>query len=223
MKRISLILLTAFLIRLQAQLPDLDEFGGELILDLPAETEPDGLSEDGLPPNHLFAGWDHLKDLASWNRPLPAEKVVHLVLPQGMYLVAPNSSGLQDGYSRMARTVEEANLSSGSLVKVVLHADGNFSAALLLKEPPTQPIPPGLDISPVPETHLAGMITDVQELDRSSPLILQAFVALQKTAAEKGWKLDRREFFFLPIEPGKVFFGLEFNHPPQRDKSRKHE
>lgn len=204
-----LAVLTLLLVRAQAQLPDLDEFSQDLELDLPAGTPAPAVDTSTLPPNHLFSGWELVKELTGELNKLKDGEILHLVLPPGPYLVAPNVPGIREGYRRISTAVTEETLQSGQLLKVVLHADGNFSTALFLSEAPGDQLPPGLDISPVPKTHLVGLITDIQVLDRASPLILNAFVRLQRQAAAEGIRLDRREFIFLPIEPGRVFFGLE--------------
>jgi hypothetical protein len=209
MMKYILAVLTVLLVRAQAQIPDLDEFSQDLELDLPAGTPSPAEEPSGLPSNHLFSGWELVKELTGELKKMKDEEILHLVLPPGPYLVAPNVPGIPEGYRRISTAVSGEPMQSGQLLKVVLHADGNFSTALFLSEVPDGQLPPGLDISPVPKTHLMGLITDIQVLDRSSPLILNAFVRLQRQAAAEGITLDRREFVFLPIEPGRVFFGLE--------------
>lgn len=218
-----LIILVFWALHAQGQIPDLDEFSDDLDLELPGQQETSTTSRSSLPQNHLFAGWEEIKDLVEWDKMLRKGKILHFELPGGAYLVAPNVPSIPLAYVRTATTVGTDDVKSGNLLKVVLHADGNFSTALFLAEPPTQPIPPGLDISPVEKKHLVGMVSDIQRLDRSSPQVLNTFVRLQQEAKKKGWKLDRREFIFLPIEPGRVFFGLELIVPAKDDKSANRE
>jgi hypothetical protein len=207
------VILALLLSPLQAQIPDLDDFSRDLELTLPGEETEPIAEADGLPRHHLFSGWDFIKPYLSWSHDSRDETIVHLLLPEGSYLVAPNVAGVATGYQRISELLRAGHLTSGGMLKVVLHADGNYSTALLLSEAPTQPVPPGLDISPLKKTHVMGLITDIQVLEKSSPLLLNAFVRLQQEASRNGWTLDRREFIFLPTEPGRVFFGLELLAP----------
>lgn len=207
MKRF-LLLSGVLLFRIEAQIPDLDAFGGDLELDLPATVAAPLEDTGDLPPAHLFAGWEHIREFVSWKDELPGEEVQSLPLPEGSYLVAPNVGSIAEGYTRLADTLSHQSPEGVHLLRIILHADGKFSVALWLPDASSVSLPPGVDISPVPETELIGFVTDIQVVDRSNPLVLQAFISLQNRAKAEGRILDRREFFFLPIEPGRVFFGL---------------
>lgn len=209
-----------FCLRSPAQLPDLDEFGGDLFPETESRPTPVPEPQTDLPADHLFAGWEAIERLKLQGIRPPVETVVSVVLPEGPYLVAPNVPGIAEGYRRLSDFVLDHRLKNPLLLKVVLHADGKFSVALLLEQVPDIPIPPGLDISPLPRKEIAGMATDLQVTDRKHPAVLRAFLKLQSHAEASGWELDRREFIYLPLEPGLVFFGLEAVRKPDSSASK---
>ncbi len=195
-----------------AQLPDLDAFSEELdltILDSP-EAEESPPAEN--PANHLFIGFEKM-DLP----PIPKDMIqsegqtppLHLIqLPAGTYLVSPNPARIDRAYENIATAAKHEKWVLQPPVKVVLHRDGNFSIAVGLEKQPTQQLPAGLDLSPLPQSIYAAVLADIQILQKDHPPVLQAFITVKEAAELSGLELDTREFFFFPQSPGKVWFAL---------------
>ena len=209
MKPLLLILISGTLLTGRAQIPDLDEFTGDLDLELPTPASPTPAPASGLSRVHLFDAWEVVAAL-----PEDATATVHLIVPEGTYLVSPNTERIASAYQRLAGE-QNADWVFAAPLKVVLHADGNVSVAIRVKGEADRQLPPGLDLSPLPELKLAGKVVDIQVADRTHPLVMQAFTDIRRDALKAGWNLDRREFFFFPLEPGKVWFGLKVMAPSE--------
>jgi hypothetical protein len=191
-----------------AQIPDLDAFTEDLDITLPPASTPTPSAESNLPRVHLFERWEAAAGFPTFALPEETTSTFQLVIPEGTYVVAPNAARISEAYQQLA-ALQEADWAFSAPLKVVLHADGNVSVAIRMAEKGKLPLPPGLDLSPVPELRLVGNVADIQIADRVNPLVLGAFTGIQQDAEQAGWELDRREFFFLPLEPGKVWFGLK--------------
>lgn len=193
------------------QRPDVDDLTEELDLSLLDNPGKPPAEPADIPSNHLFVNFDLI------SVPVPAENQIQkadepglyrISLPAAEYLVAPNPARMDDAYARLAQAVSNMKLKIHFPVKVLLHADGNFSVALPLGNPPEKPLPQGLDLSPQPKTVFAAVQADIQLLRKDHPPLLEAFLRLSEAATREGWELDRREFFLFPQSPGKVWFAL---------------
>lgn len=223
MKSLFLLFLT-LTARLQAQPPDLDGLSREVDLSTLKPSLP--VSEPGEGPSphpraHLFKNVDRLRLLAEPAEdpfhPLPESDLLMLRLPAADYLVAPNPSRIDTAYQRLLETLDTIGNPAKFPLKVVLHADSKFSVAIALARTPNDPLPPGVDISPLPAMTLYGVFADIQVLQKDRPSVLAAFQSIRRHARSAGLQLDSSELYAFPREPGRVFFAMRVQSEPARD------
>ncbi|MGA0333454.1 MAG: hypothetical protein ACO3N7_05725 [Kiritimatiellia bacterium] len=217
MRFLLLIFLLRFSLYSPAQRPDVDALTRELDLSILREEngeEPETPLRP--PPHHVFVDFDRLPAVApaaEWLESFQNGNLYLLRLPAASYLVAPNPPRVDTSYAALALALQELDLQARFPVKLVLHADGNFSVAVALAEPPDRPLPLGIDLSPLPALEFAAVEADIQLLDKTHPPVLDAYLRLQSLARSQGWTLDRKEFYFFPQSPGKVWFALRVQTP----------
>lgn len=206
-----LFLLLSLPLSAYTQMPDVDDLTRELDLSILDAAENPGTPPAERPANHLFLNFDTLPKLHPEKgqlTPLIDDTLYRIDLPAATYLVAPNPARLDKAYALLSDAILQLNLSVIFPVKIALHADGNFSVALALEKLPTEHLPSGMDLSPLPHSVFAAVEADIQLLEKTQPPVLDAYIRLQSLAESQGLKLDRKEFFFFPQSPGKVLFGL---------------
>jgi hypothetical protein len=199
---------------LPAQPADVDALSHDLdlsILDPAEKTEAHSLPSQA-PADHLFVQFDRLPEIAAprddqWVL-VEDSPLVKVNLPARSYLVVPNPARMDQAYSQMATALEDKLLKPVFPLKIVLHADGNFSLAIALETPPSHALPQGVDLSPVQEMVFVGVEADIQVLRRNHPPVLQAYVLLQSAAKKAGLELETSELYFFPLSPGKVLLAL---------------
>ncbi len=218
--KVDFLLLLLLTVRLSAQLPDLDTLSREVDLSTLKPREVPSEPVETAPPSphtHLFAGIEALTPLSEPGedslQPIGDGKLQILHLPAADYLVVPNPPRIDSAYHLLAETLAEMDISSGFPLKVVLHADSKFSVAIVLTQKKHDSLPLGVDISPLPPITLLGLDADIELLQRDHPPFLEAFQSIRSYARSVGFDLDTREFYALPREPGRVFFGLRINNP----------
>jgi len=211
-----LISLSAFLLcrYIPAQPADVDALSHDLDLSILKNQDElfDELSDEEIPADHLFIGFDKLGEIPEpendqWS-PIADSPLILLDVPARSYLVVPNPARMYDAYTLLVEGLKDKTLEAVFPLNVLLHADGNFSLAVALREPPTKGLSQGLDISPVAKTVFAGVEADIQFLRKSHLPVLEAFTLLRTEAEKLGLELDRSELYFFPHSPGKVLLAL---------------
>lgn len=202
--------LFGFASAVRSQPEDLDALTRELDLSI-LEPTPTPLPEkEAGPGREIFRGFDSLRLPAAGKNVIRQEKegVLRITLPESLYLVAPNPADLEQTYENIETALAERNLNVRPPLKLVLHADGNFSAALALEGTSPGDLPSGLDLSPRPATRYAALAADIRILRKDQASVLEAYLQLKERAENQGIDLDTREFFFFPESPGRVYFAL---------------
>lgn len=211
---IPLFLLFGLSAPLRAQLPDLDDLGRGLDLTPIVTPSPEPTPEAELlpAPADLHAGRAPAPphELLP-SEPDPATGLFRLNLPAGPRLIIPNPARLDNAWPLLHQSVAEATLKVIGPEFVVLHADGNFSAACPIERDEPKPLPLGADISPLEELPLVGIWAEIPEARRNHPTVLAAFQKLRSQLHAAGIQPDTREFYFFPTEEGRVFFALRLS------------
>lgn len=201
---------------LWAQNADVDGLSRDLdlsILDksLSPAADLEGNDEE-VPASHLFVNFELI------NLPPAPESIVksdpeasglmRFTLPAAPYVVIANPARMDLAYEKLSEVLRENDLETTFPFKVALHADGNFSLAWALSKKPQGALPLGIDLSPFPEMSFAGVFADIQLLRKDHPPVLEAFTRLQAAARAQNIELERLEFYFFPLAPGRVLFAL---------------
>ncbi|WFB34388.1 hypothetical protein P3T73_09460 [Kiritimatiellota bacterium B12222] len=137
-----------------------------------------------------------------------ATTLIPFTLPEATYLIVPNTARIDQAYLSLAEALHLMELTPTFPLKVVLHADGNYSVAVALKEAPTSPLPLSVDLSPLQEARYVAVEADIQQINKEHPPVLEAFTRLREAAHQAHITIDRSEFYFFPLSPGKVWFAL---------------
>jgi len=222
------LILIAVSVRLPAQVPDVDEWGRDIDFSiLRPQSKPDDRPEGDFPATHLFGNIQKLTDWpeapSGMPEPLPDNPLVKMELPAATHLVVPNPPVLGDAYPRLQAAVDHLELTPRFPLKVLFHADSRFSVALALKEPPGEPVPLGVDLSPLPAMKVLGVTADIQLVERPHPPLVDAVRTLRLEARRLNIPLRTEEILLFPLEPGRVVVGMEIKqsedsgNPPESE------
>jgi hypothetical protein len=156
---------------------------------------------------NLFEAWG---DLPEALRSLETEEKAFqmLTLPYGPFLAVPNPLSLPEAIHRLKGALEEADLTPLAPLVVLIHADDNISVGCRVAVTESRPLPLGTDLSSMPARRLLVTAIEADTARRTEPALVQAAARLRRYAMENSLTVQTRELYLIPIEPGRILFGL---------------